>query len=77
MPTWEQMTADERKAFLAEAADRRHAREYEDAKALTGIDGPKWSELTEQQRQNIRAENARYAAEMQNLGELIKKASGT
>lgn len=33
MPTWEQMTEVERAAFLAKAAERRNAREREDAKA--------------------------------------------
>lgn len=51
-----------------------HIREYEQALAFSGLDGPKWEDLTEEQRENIREANRQYWQEMKELGDSIKNA---
>jgi hypothetical protein len=53
--------------------DLLHKREYYSALAMYEKTGPKWEELTEEQRETIREENRRYWGEMNQLGEMLRK----
>jgi hypothetical protein len=75
---WGNMDAAERKAFVAEAMERNHQREYDSALAMFGItDQPAWADLTEEGRERIRVINREEWARMQDLGESIRQAAGT
>jgi TRAP-type C4-dicarboxylate transport system substrate-binding protein len=48
-------------------------KEYYTALNLMGVDGPRWEELSDEQRENIRQENNRYQQEMQAFGRSLSK----
>lgn len=48
--------------------DLAHRQEYKIALRSTGHDGPAWDDLTEVQRENIRAANRAYWRELADFG---------
>ena len=69
-----EMTPEERKAFIDGALERSHRAEYNNARIMAGReDLPEWDKLTEEQRENIRAENRRFQREMDDLGKQISQ----
>lgn len=69
---WDEMTSEEKRAFIRESLERHHERQYLGALELLNRTGPAWADLTEEQRENIREENRRYAREMQAFGESLR-----
>ena len=61
---------------VAAAVERNHKRRYEDALAVSDVadTAPKWEELTEEQRQNIRNINDEHDKWFNDLGAAL--ASG-
>ena len=61
-------------ADIHAAVERNHKRQYEDALATAGRtdSAPKWEDLTEEQRANIRKVNNDHANWMNELGNSIR-----
>lgn len=63
------MTPEERRAFIEGATERNHKREYDSARIIANRpDLPEWEDLTEDQRERVRAENVRFQEEMNSFG---------
>jgi predicted Fe-S protein YdhL (DUF1289 family) len=74
MTNWDLMSAEERSAFIRDSVENHHKAQYQQALASRlGANAPSWEELTDQQRENIREENRRFAREMQEFGNSLRK----
>lgn len=73
-PAWDEMNEKQKSDFIARSIEEGHKRHYYDALEMYKVSGPKWEELTEDQRQNIRDENRRFQREMNDIGNMIKIA---
>lgn len=72
---WANLSAEEKSQFIRDSIERSHKKQYEDALALFGFDGPAWEDLSEEKREAIREENRQYARDMNEFGKAI--ANGT
>ena len=74
MKKLKEMTPEERKEFIAGAAERNHKREYDNARIMGNRpDLPEWEDLTEEKRERIRAENRRFQQELNAFGEQLRE----
>ena len=69
---WNTMSQEERRAFIDESLEKHHESQYLAALEFSGVKGPAWTELTDEQRERIREENRRYDREMQAFGESLR-----
>jgi hypothetical protein len=70
-PSWKNMTQEQKSDFVKQSVEESHKQQYYSALEWTGTTGPKWEELTEEQRANVRQENRKYQQEMNELGKQI------
>jgi hypothetical protein len=70
-PSWENMTQDQKSEFIKQSVEESHKQQYYSALEWAGVDGPKWEDLTEEQRINIREENRSYQQEMHEFGKSL------
>lgn len=72
-PKWNLMTEEQKKEFMKESVEENHKSQYYASLKIFDFDGPKWEDLTEEQREHVREENRRYQREMNDLGNIISK----
>ncbi len=51
--------------------DRLHRREYEEALAISGVEGPAWDDLPEEKKEAIRRTNHEYWRELHEFGKSL------
>jgi hypothetical protein len=67
-PPWDEMSDDLKTQFVKESIEESHKEHYYLALKWAGVDGPKWEDLTEEQKNNVREENRRYQQKMNDFG---------
>ena len=74
-PSWENMTQDQKSEFIKQSVEENHKSQYYASLKIFDFDGPKWEDLTEEQRINIREENRSYQQEMHDFGKSLSNFS--
>lgn len=64
---------DERRAFVRAGIEKGHERQYLEALAFAGVEGPAWADLTEEQRENVRQANRENAQELADFGHSLSR----
>lgn len=72
---WENMSTEHRKEYVRLSIEHGHIKEYYAAQEWMGQDGPRWEELTEDQKEYIRNENREHWAYMNKLGQAIAEGN--
>lgn len=70
---WHNVDPEHKKEFIRLSIENGHMKEYYTALNLMGVKGPRWEDLSDEQRENIRQENNRYQQEMQAFGRSLSK----
>lgn len=70
------MTKEERDLFFRGSREKTHSDQYDAALEWVGRrDGPKWHDLTPEQRENVRKANQEHQRNMAEIGDVLRGAT--
>jgi 1,4-alpha-glucan branching enzyme len=72
---WHNIPTEQRKEFIRLSVEHGYKKDYYASLEWLGVEGPDWEDLSDEQRENIRAESRRYAQDMHAFGQAL--AQGT